>query len=109
MTRDIVGKNIQIARKQKGFTQENLSSFLGIDSTLISKYENGERDISQNIIEKLAELFCMQPYDLIDGNFEQQKVKPSFRSKELSASDLESLAKANRLFLEFKEIIDLTN
>lgn len=109
MTRNIVGENIKIARKQNGFTQKQLSDFLGIDSTLISKYENGKIDISQNIIEKLAELFCMQPYDLINGNFDQQNKTTSIKAKELSGDDLESLSKANRLVLDFKETIDLQN
>lgn len=41
-------------RKQKGLTQEQLASDLGITQTLISKYETGRLQISAEMIVRFA-------------------------------------------------------
>ncbi len=49
-----VGANVMRLRKQKGLTQEQLASDLGITQTLISKYETGRLQISAEMIVRFA-------------------------------------------------------
>ena len=50
-----LGKRLQKARKKKGYTQETLSLNTGIDTTLISKYENDIKEIGLDNLRRIAE------------------------------------------------------
>ncbi len=59
-------KNIKFYRKKLGWTQEALSEKLGIHPVSVSRYENGDRDITLNILLKIAEVFNIPPEKLFD-------------------------------------------
>ena len=48
------GERLRELRKQKGFTQKQLASLVGVQNSVISFYELGERMPSPEIIIKLA-------------------------------------------------------
>lgn len=37
----VIGKNIALMRKNKGMTQEQLASLIGVTAPAVSKWENG--------------------------------------------------------------------
>jgi len=51
MALNIIGENIRILRDNAGFTQGNLAHFMGVDQSLISKIEKGERGLSADMLE----------------------------------------------------------
>ncbi|MDD4396548.1 MAG: helix-turn-helix transcriptional regulator [Sphaerochaetaceae bacterium] len=51
MALNIIGENIRILRDNAGFTQGNLAHFMGMDQSLISKIEKGERGLSADMLE----------------------------------------------------------
>ena len=58
-------ETIKKARKEKGLTQSDLASMLGVKRSVISKYENGSIEPSLTQIEKIAELLDVTPSFLI--------------------------------------------
>lgn len=52
--RKIIGKNISKYRKLKGLTQEKLAEHCGLHRTYIGAVERGERNISIDNIERIA-------------------------------------------------------
>ena len=46
MEKVILGERLKELRTKFGFTQADISSLLGVDQSLISKYESGERQVS---------------------------------------------------------------
>jgi len=50
-----IGKNISRFRKQKGLTQGQLASLIGITQTLISNYETGRVRLNANMIIRLSQ------------------------------------------------------
>lgn len=63
-------KNIGIAlrnlRTQKGISQEKLALETGIGRRYMSDIENGRRNVSLEIIEKLADFFKIKPSELVE-------------------------------------------
>ncbi len=53
----MIGKIIRGLRIEKGITQNDLSSYLGLTPKMISFYELGERFPPHDIITKLADYF----------------------------------------------------
>ncbi len=60
------GLVIKGLRERYGYTQEKLASFLEIKREMVSFYENNEREVPLEVLEKLSDLFGVeQPYFLV--------------------------------------------
>lgn len=51
-----LGKNLKEARENAGFTQKALAEFIGISSTALSKYENGELNPDKDVLIRISEV-----------------------------------------------------
>lgn len=61
----LVGEKIRKVRKEKKLTQEQLAELTEIQYTYIGGIERGERNISLQTLEKLAEGLAVAPYELL--------------------------------------------
>lgn len=52
---NVLGEHLKIARKQKGLTQNQLASLIGVQRSVISKYESGLIEPSIAQIERIAD------------------------------------------------------
>lgn len=68
-----LGITIKALRAEKGISQEKLALSTGIDRRYMSDIENGKRNISLEIIEKLAAFFEMKVSELIQ-RIEQREI-----------------------------------
>ncbi len=94
-----IGKRIKALRVESGLTQSKVAEYLSLDQSMIAKVEKGERNISSDVIEKLAALFCCkEDYILFRENPEQNCII-SFRTNNLTSEDLKSLARINKIVL----------
>ena len=84
----IIGKNAKRLREANAFSQSNIADFLGVDQSLISKFEKGERTINVDLLEKLAVLYGCRLSDLNEESLAEQRIKIAFRANTLSADDL---------------------
>ena len=57
MDRLSIGRKIKELRIQAGFSQSMIAEYLQVEPNIISEIENGEREVSTDVIKKLAELF----------------------------------------------------
>lgn len=60
-----IGKAIRILRAQKGVSQEKLALETGVGRRYMSDIENGRRNVSLEIVEKLAEFFELSPSEFV--------------------------------------------
>lgn len=60
-----IGKAIRTLRAQKDISQERLALETGIGRRYMSDIENGRRNVSLEIIEKLAEFFDITPSEFV--------------------------------------------
>ena len=107
MNNMIIGDNIRILRANAGFTQNNLAQFLQVDQSLISKVEKGERGLSAEMVEKLADLFGVSVEQIEAHPVVASKLSFAFRGSDLSVEDMEAISAINRIALnsEFMRVI----
>lgn len=60
-----IGIALKALRAEKGISQEKLALETGIGRRYMSDIENGRRNISLEIIEKLSDFFQMRPSDFL--------------------------------------------
>ena len=65
--RSIFGKNVQLIRKARGFSQEELAERAGLHRTYIGSVERGERNISLDNIIAIAKALNVPLVDLFIG------------------------------------------
>lgn len=104
-----VAGNLLALRQRHGLSQESLASYLGVARPTISYYETGERNVPLEHLEKLANFFGIDTYDLLDENTENQQsmVAFAFRADELNSEDMNGIAafrKVVRNYLKMKEV-----
>ncbi|PZO03583.1 MAG: XRE family transcriptional regulator [Alphaproteobacteria bacterium] len=63
--RIIVGKNIRKAREARGLPQDELAHLAEIHTTYLSGVENGRRNITLNVLERIASALGMSPAELV--------------------------------------------
>lgn len=94
----IIGNNLLYLRDKFGYTQDKMGSFLGISQPAYRKYEMGETTVPQDALEKLAELYYVEEYDLMqeDKSILQPSLVYAYRKQDGEA-DFEALAKFHRI------------
>lgn len=63
--RDLLARNLRLARKAAGLSQEDLAGLSDLDRTYISSLERGRYAATIDVLEKLAEHLDLEPSDLI--------------------------------------------
>lgn len=92
-----LGERLKELRTKFGYTQNDISSFLGVDQSLISKYESGERAISVDALEKLGNLYCC---DLVSApNANDTSIRVAFRANNVNQSNMKAIQTVNRIVL----------
>ena len=59
------GRNVRQTRKSKGWTQEQLAFEAGVKRAYLSEIENGQRNVSLDVVEKLATALGVSPDSLM--------------------------------------------
>jgi transcriptional regulator with XRE-family HTH domain len=59
------GRNVRKARKDKGWTQEQLAFEAGVKRAYLSEVENGQRNVSLDVVEKLAKALDVEASTLM--------------------------------------------
>lgn len=102
----IIGKNIFDYRTKLGYTQDHIANFLGTERTIISKYENDEREISVINLNKLSDLFGIELEDLIeeDETKKTANLAFAFRSEGIVIEDMESIASFQKIVKKYLQM-----
>ncbi|NLG89005.1 MAG: helix-turn-helix transcriptional regulator, partial [Clostridiaceae bacterium] len=79
-----IGKRLQNARKQAGFTQEDVEKQLNISRVMISNIENGKSKIDSIMLKKFADLYGFSVEHFLTCEEEQDNAGVFFRTDELN-------------------------
>jgi len=63
-----VGRRVAKARRDRGFTQEDLSESIGIEPVTLSRLEGGHRALSLSTLSKISVVLGVGLGDLIDNS-----------------------------------------
>lgn len=64
-SKDILAQNVEKLRKKNKITKEKLSLILGFDNSYISKLEKGKINITIDKLDKIANFFEIESYQLL--------------------------------------------
>lgn len=103
---ETVGQNIRQFRERLGFTQASVADYLGIAREQISYYETATRPVSTDHLQKLADLFGVDAYDLLNPDGAQQQINLAFafRADQFTAEDLSSIAAFKRIVKNYRKM-----
>jgi transcriptional regulator with XRE-family HTH domain len=103
----VINDKIKELREKSKITQESMSNYLNVTQSYISKIESSEREIPVELLVKIANLFVCDINDLIDDSKKISPIVLPFRKKNYSVEDLQNFGNANRIIMNFNEMIDL--
>ncbi len=103
------GKNIKFYRERLYLSQQEVADFLGVPREMISYWENGQREISLEMLEKLSDLFGIELINLMEENEQlvQADLALSFRKEGLEKSDLEHISSFQRIVKNYLKIQEI--
>lgn len=98
---------IKELRKESKLTQEQMADYLEVDQSLITKLENGTRNLNVTLLDKLCNLFgCTEDY-LLGECEEYIPLNFAFRSNSIQADDLQSIAAINKIAMNLRFMDEL--
>lgn len=99
----IIGQNIRLFRDRMGLNQDHLADYLDIPREVISYYETGSRTIPLDAINRLADLFGIESFDLLEPDLAQQQVQLAFafRADQFTTDDLKQMAAFRKVAMNY--------
>ena len=77
----VIGRNMRIERKKRGFSLDNLSEYISLSASYVGLLERGERCPSLKILLSLCDLFDVTPNDLLLDRAEIIAASGEFKEK----------------------------
>ena len=100
-------QRIKVLRKESKLTQEQMANYLNVDQSLVTKLENGTRNLNVDLVEKICNLFgCTEEY-LLGESDEYLPLNFAFRSNNIQAEDLHSIAMINKIAMNLRFMDEL--
>ena len=96
-------ERLKKVRRCNGFTQQQVAEYLDVDQSLVSKIEQGQRQINMTLFDKLCLLYNVTPEYLLGQSNEYHPLK--YRSDE--KVDLNAIAKMNQIMGYLKQLRQL--
>jgi len=100
------GLIMKALREKFDYVQEDVAKFLGVSRELVSMYETGEREIPLEVIEKLGDVFCIDPEAFFAETLEEAiaQVAFAFRKDQMDPADLEQIAAFGKIVKNYLKI-----
>jgi len=99
------GRRIRQLRESMGLTQQQLASRVGMDYKYLGSVERGERNITIDNIQRIAEAFGVEPYQLF--LFTWEGLKPEEKVVEDKIKDILKRCSAERKKLILRIIAEI--
>ena len=109
--KQIIGENLKNYRLKLGLTQDQVAEFLDVDRSMISLFENADREISMIHLSKYSNLYGVDIDDLleVDSIHRQANMAFAFRSNGIETEDLKSIAEFQKVVKNYITMIGLVN
>jgi len=100
---EMIGANIRKYRKHNLLTQKDLADFLGCPREMISYYENGSRNPSIDVLNKLSDLFGIELCYLLEESSEivDENIVLAFRKEDTNTEDYEEIASFKKILKNY--------
>lgn len=61
----VVGRNLRRYRQERGYSQEAFAEVMGVHRTYMGGVERGERNLTLQTLEKMADILNVEPLSLL--------------------------------------------
>ena len=99
-----VTNNLKKLREQCGFNQSQIANFIGVEQSLISKIESGDKKIAIDVVEKLCTLYGVTMSEIHEEDISIKKMSTDFKTTSLSDNDLQVIANMSKIALDLQEM-----
>jgi transcriptional regulator with XRE-family HTH domain len=105
----IIGNNLKDYRLKYAYSQEYIAKYLGVDTSIISRYETADREISIVHLNKLADIYGVELEDLIEPEAVKKTVNMAFayRSQGIDEQDLKSIGAFQKVVKNYLKMIKI--
>jgi transcriptional regulator with XRE-family HTH domain len=100
----LIGKRLKAARKDMNYSQQDVADYIGKTREQISYYENGSRQISLSLLNKLSNLYGRSLNYFIDEEPTEPELQIAFRLNDISKEDLEKIEWAKNFVSNLYEL-----
>jgi predicted transcriptional regulator len=103
-------ENIKILRVKMGLSTLDIANFLGIKESAYKAYEKTDKDINLFFTSKLAYLYGVELYDIIECDLSNREIH-IVKSKEFdfSTEDLKSISRFNVIINNYLKMNNILN
>ncbi len=70
-----LSNNLKKLREKLGYTQDFVAKYLGVSREIISFYETANRSVTAPHLEKLSDLYHVEPYKLKRENLDVETIR----------------------------------
>lgn len=111
-TTNNLAANLRYLRTKFGYTQEQVSAYLGITQSAYNKYETGVNEVPMDKLEKLANTYGVEEYDLLTARQDELEVHMVFafrnKSKQIDLEKIAPFQKIVRNYIEMSNELELS-
>lgn len=108
MSKEVISSNFKRLRKNLKLSQEQLGEYLEKSRVIINYYENNERDIPLEVLEKASDLFGVELHEFFSKE-PPIGIATAFRTEKLEKTDLDEISRFKRIMKNFQRINRLSN
>ena len=104
-----IGNTLKDMRYKMGYSQKQISSYLGISQSAYSQYVRGNTAISRDSLEMLANIYGVEEYDILTCNkpLLQAEMAFSFIQKEDKIRNLGQIASFHKIIKNYLDMCDI--
>lgn len=90
-------EKLKMMREKAGLRQGQIAEYLGVTQTFISKVETGERNLTVDQLESVANLYGYSLASFTDKDMDPQPIQFAFQAQDVNQDDLRTIAEINRI------------
>ena len=104
-----VSQNVQAIRKKLGFSEEQVSTYLGVTRSVLRKYESNTDSIPFDVFDKLSNPYGVDMSVFFEENMDdfQQSLVCAFRTDGITPEDMHTIAKFKSIVNNYLKMCNL--
>lgn len=91
------GKFLQLLRKEKGLTQEELAEKLNVSRRTVSRWETGNNMPDLDILIEMSDLYEVDPREILSGERKSERMNEELKETVLQVADYSNEEKTRLL------------
>lgn len=105
-------EKLKMMREEAGLQQEQIAEYLGVTHSFISEVETGERNLTVDQLESVANLCGYSLASFADKDLDPQPIRFAFQAQDVSQDDLRAIAEIGRIASNIRfmtKTLEITN